>query len=38
VRFVPSEVGRINDVLGALAVTVDSRYNGVESCDVLMMC
>ncbi|MFE2428979.1 DJ-1/PfpI family protein [Streptomyces sp. NPDC059373] len=37
VRFVAPEQGRISDVLGALAVTVDSRYDDIESCDVLMV-
>jgi putative intracellular protease/amidase len=37
VRFVAPEPGEISDVLGAMTVRVDTRYDAVESCDVLLV-
>jgi putative intracellular protease/amidase len=37
VRFVAPEAGEITDVLGAMSLRVDTRYDAVESCDVLLV-
>ncbi len=37
VRFVAPEPGQITDVLGAMTMTVETRYDEVESCDVLLV-
>jgi putative intracellular protease/amidase len=37
VRFVAPESGQISDVLGAMTLTVDTRYDAIESCDVLLV-
>ena len=37
VRFVAREPGQIADALGAMSVTVPTRYDAVESCDVLLV-
>ncbi|GAA0663648.1 DJ-1/PfpI family protein [Kitasatospora atroaurantiaca] len=37
VRFVTPEPGQVSDVLGAMTVAVGTRYDEVESCDVLLV-